>query len=75
MLFADIRDFTTLSEAISPEQVVELLNDYFSEMVDARLRAGRRARQVHRRRHARRLRLRSTSSPTTAAGPSLPACA
>lgn len=35
MLFADIRDFTTLSEAMSPEQVVELLNDYFSEMVDA----------------------------------------
>ena len=35
MLFADIRDFTTLSESMSPEQVVEMLNDYFSEMVDA----------------------------------------
>ena len=35
MLFADIRDFTTLSESMTPEQVVEMLNDYFSEMVDA----------------------------------------
>jgi class 3 adenylate cyclase len=35
MLFADIRDFTTLSESMTPEQVVDLLNDYFSEMVDA----------------------------------------
>lgn len=35
MLFADIRDFTSMSEAMQPEQVVELLNEYFSEMVGA----------------------------------------
>jgi adenylate cyclase len=35
MLFADIRNFTSMSEAMQPEQVVELLNEYFSEMVGA----------------------------------------
>lgn len=35
MLFSDIRNFTTMSEAMTPEQIITLLNDYFSEMVDA----------------------------------------
>lgn len=34
VLFADIKDFTILSEKIAPEVVVSLLNDYFTEMID-----------------------------------------
>lgn len=35
LLFSDIRNFTSMSETMSPEQVVGFLNDYFSEMVEA----------------------------------------
>jgi adenylate cyclase len=34
VLFSDIRGFTTLSEAMPPEEVAHLLSDYFAEMVD-----------------------------------------
>lgn len=34
VLFADIRGFTALSELLQPEQVVDLLNEYFSAMTD-----------------------------------------
>lgn len=34
MLFADIRGFSRISESLSPEHVVELLNDYLSTMTD-----------------------------------------
>lgn len=34
VLFADIKGFTTLSETLDPARVVEVLNDYFTEMVD-----------------------------------------
>ncbi len=34
VLFADIRNFTAMSESMSPEEVVEVLNGYFTEMVE-----------------------------------------
>ncbi|MGH8247288.1 MAG: adenylate/guanylate cyclase domain-containing protein [Gammaproteobacteria bacterium] len=34
VLFADIRGFTSLSEIIEPDEVVSMLNSYFSEMVE-----------------------------------------
>ncbi len=34
ILFADIRGFTPLSENMEPQQVVELLNEFFTEMTD-----------------------------------------
>ncbi len=33
-MFADIRGFTTLSEGLSPSHLVDLLNEYFSEMTE-----------------------------------------
>jgi adenylate cyclase len=35
ILFSDIRNFTGISEKMSPQQVVAFLNAYFSEMVEA----------------------------------------
>lgn len=34
VLFSDIRGFTTMSEATSPEKIVEMLNVHFSHMAD-----------------------------------------
>mgnify|MGYP000494617719 CR=1 FL=1 len=34
VLFADIRGFTSMSEKIEPNEVVNLLNKYFTEMID-----------------------------------------
>jgi len=33
VLFADIRSFTSLSEEISPDEVIDMLNEYFDRMV------------------------------------------
>jgi len=38
VLFADIRDFTAMSEVLSPQAVVQMLNEYHSTMVDALFR-------------------------------------
>lgn len=35
VLFSDLRDFTRLSESLSPEVLIEVLNGYFQEMVAA----------------------------------------
>jgi adenylate cyclase len=34
ILFADVRGFTRMSEKMEPQEVVELLNEYFTEMTD-----------------------------------------
>src|SRR3954453_20758386 len=35
VMFTDIRGFTTFSEAAEPHDVIEILNEYFGEMIDA----------------------------------------
>jgi class 3 adenylate cyclase/HAMP domain-containing protein len=40
VLFSDVRDFTSISERMQPEQMVESLNRYFSTMVDIIMNRG-----------------------------------
>jgi class 3 adenylate cyclase len=35
VLFADLRDFTTLAESTTPKEVVKIINSYFSQMAEA----------------------------------------
>jgi adenylate cyclase len=35
LLFSDIRNFTSMSEEMTPEAIITFLNEYFSEMVEA----------------------------------------
>ena len=35
ILFSDIRDFTTRSEFMAPEALIDMLNRYFSEMTQS----------------------------------------
>jgi adenylate cyclase len=38
VLFADIRGFTTISEGMTPEEVVEMLSEFFERMVEVLMR-------------------------------------
>ena len=38
IMFSDIRDFTAMSESMSPDDLVHLLNEYFTAMTDILLR-------------------------------------
>jgi len=38
IFFSDIRNFTTLSEKLTPEQIVEMLNEYFTAMTEVALK-------------------------------------
>ncbi len=40
VLFADIRNFTSMSESLAPQEVVELLNNYFSQACEPILQQG-----------------------------------
>ncbi len=40
VFFSDVRGFTTISEGLPPEKLVELMNDYLSPMTDIILRSG-----------------------------------
>lgn len=40
VFFSDVRGFTTISEALTPEKLVELMNDYLSPMTEVILRSG-----------------------------------
>lgn len=40
VFFSDVRGFTTISESLTPEKLVELMNDYLSPMTELILRSG-----------------------------------
>ena len=40
VFFSDVRDFTSISESLTPERLCELMNDYFTPMTEIILRSG-----------------------------------
>jgi len=46
VMFADIRSFTTITEASDPAQIIEMLNDYFALMFDAITKHGGTVNQI-----------------------------
>lgn len=40
MFFSDVRDFTSISESLPPDKLVELMNDYLSPMTEIILKSG-----------------------------------
>ena len=56
IFFSDIQNFTATTERLQPEQITQLLNEYFTEMSAIAHGVWRHDRQVHRRRHADLLR-------------------
>ncbi len=49
IFFSDIQNFTATTERLQPEQITQLLNEYFTEMSRHRACPRRHHRQVHRR--------------------------
>jgi adenylate cyclase len=77
VLFSDLRGFTTLSEGLTPEQLVDVLNTYLNEMTNIVFEEGGVLdKYIGGRRHGFLERPRSTK-PTTPHAPSVPpyACA
>ena len=48
VFFSDLKDFTQITDDLEPEDLADLLNEYFTEMSEDRLGARRDDRQVHR---------------------------
>ena len=48
--FSDIADFTSISEQLTPEQLVTQLGEYFGDQSDQIIATTRHGRQIHRRR-------------------------
>jgi len=46
VMFADIRSFTTITEARDPAQIIDMLNDYFALMFDAITKHGGTVNQI-----------------------------
>ena len=49
VLFSDVAGFTTISEQLTPPELVDLLNEYLTLMTDIVLRYKRHHRQVRGR--------------------------
>ena len=69
VLFSDLRGFTTFSETLEPDQVIELLNRYLSEMSDAIMDHGGTLVGLHGGRHHGRVRGADRAGRSRRAGP------